>query len=289
MPINGPTTDNKNALVDLDFETDAFAHGPLLQPVVKVDSAAALTGTGSTANPLEVVISTDLGNSTTFGGDGGVFTPTGANFDFNVLPTMGVVANITQGETLSLTGGDGIDTVGSIGDIIDVSVDISSDPDNELSFGSDTGLYSPVDNFFSSFVGSTALGPVDISGAGTVIVMTGPTLVITNFSTTAVSYGFLTGAAKVQVTLQALGVWRMDVLASVNAGPFVLIDSSIYGTFPGTTGLPWIEPINSTFSILGGGVYTVAYRIEILTLVPSVAGSSWNSATIDYQAAQGTF
>jgi len=74
MPINGPTTDNRNALVDTDFEADAFAHGPLLQPIVKVDTTQGMAGTGSAATPLEVSISTDAENSISFGTDGGIYS-----------------------------------------------------------------------------------------------------------------------------------------------------------------------------------------------------------------------
>ena len=80
MPINGPTTDNREALVDTDFEADAFAHGPLLQPIVKIDSTAALTGSGSTATPLAVALSADAGNQVQFGTDDGLFVDADGSF-----------------------------------------------------------------------------------------------------------------------------------------------------------------------------------------------------------------
>jgi len=101
MPINGPTTDNREALVDTDFETDAFAHGPLLQPVVKVDATLSILGSGSTANPLGVLISTDANNDLTRGADDGLYLDaSAAGFSFDITDTV-TTQTVNDGNTLT--------------------------------------------------------------------------------------------------------------------------------------------------------------------------------------------
>ena len=122
MPINGPTTDNREALVDTDFEADAFAHGPLLQPVVKVDTTLSLTGTGSTATPLGLLISTDANNDLTRGTDDGLYLDaSAAGFSFDITDTV-TTETVNNGNTVTFTGSGIVTASVAAVDIVDIDV-----------------------------------------------------------------------------------------------------------------------------------------------------------------------
>jgi len=121
MPINGLTTDSRNALVDTDFEADAFAHGPLLQPIVKIDTTLSLLGSGSTANPLGILISTDANNDLTRGADDGLYVNVGAGFSFDITDTV-TTETVNNGNTVTFTG-SGIATA-SVAAVDTVDIDV---------------------------------------------------------------------------------------------------------------------------------------------------------------------
>lgn len=96
-----------------DLELSRFTCNGSLKIEPSVATNLSLTGTGSTANPLVVVISSDAGNKVTLGGDGGLF-----------VPPETVFTDAT------------IDGDGSGGDPL--SVPVSTDADNLLSLGTDS-------------------------------------------------------------------------------------------------------------------------------------------------------
>ncbi len=181
----------RNALTRQDFDPTCFVcnAGNLLEATVYKDTS--LTGNGSSANPLAVKLSTDVGNVVIYGTDGGIFVPTavagafilsdgvttqsinsgdtmlvvgtgaatavvsavdtltinvptGANFSFLVSGDAGAAQTITQGNTISVTGGASITTTGVAGDIINIDLALSTDVGQNLTFGTDGNvLFAP--------------------------------------------------------------------------------------------------------------------------------------------------
>lgn len=167
--ITVPNTGGKQVVAISGYTPEAFKcdGAGLLEPTVQ--KATSLTGNGSTANPLAVKLSTDAGNQTVFGADGGVYTPAATPYTFTINGSTGAVQTISNGDAVVIAQGNGISTVGSATDTVTVTARLSADAANILGFGTDGGLYATNDIFTAgSWNDATNTLTLTLSGGSTV-------------------------------------------------------------------------------------------------------------------------
>jgi len=281
MPINGPTTDNREALVDTDFEADAFAHGPLLQPVVKVDATKSVSGSGSTATPLGVELSTDADNEVVRGTDDGLYVPTGANGDFtidteNIITGPSGSVTVSNGDTITLQGNSGIvvDEVGA--GLIQFLIRVGS------------GTFLTFDNGDLILAeGYLSYQKAEQADAGLGIDITD----ITDTATAAeANYGpitpvnstlgyFIDVYSQVNATFETTGSWTHEIEVDLNGAGYTSLIAATHGPFAaGPNTDTWV--LSGTLEVDSAvNNYTIDARTRVTCDATASGASTWNSAT----------
>ena len=136
MPITLETTVGNKLVFDrAEFATTCFVCNAGGKLEATIQKGTSITGNGSTANPLAIRVSADVGNSAQFGTDGGVFVPSAASGAFTLAGNAGPSQTISSGDTLTING-DGVDgrirTTTSATDAIEVRLDITGATNNHI-------------------------------------------------------------------------------------------------------------------------------------------------------------
>jgi len=261
MPINGPTTDNRNALVDTDFESDAFAHGPLLQPIVKVDTTKSMSGTGSTATPVGVELSADANNAITRGADDGLYVPDGANFNFTADADSGTSQGISEGSTLLFEGFGEVDTTVLFPDTIRIDV-----PFLGAALGS---TYSPFNGL-----------ALDITDSGDNVTFSSYTLFQINVSLTRTLRQLIVIQPTVELALGDGGDWTWTLEQDIDGGGFVTIHSASFGPNESDVETAFSFPLAVTQIIAPGASETRTFRQRIVCNTTANSTSTITRATL---------
>lgn len=158
LQINMPATSNQLILTNQHGCQYSFAYGAfslrgdtgvtsVVNPGETIDIAGgdsiATVGSNPDTVTVNLALSTDANNAAEFGTDGNLFVPPGANGSFNVTADVGTPQAIVSGDTLDIEGGNSIGTTISATDKVTVALELSTDPGNSATLGSDFNLFVP--------------------------------------------------------------------------------------------------------------------------------------------------
>lgn len=250
-----------SALFD-DTATDIDAYGATAAGGHTVTRAGILGGTTERVQ----ILSTDANNIITAGTDNG-----------NYLTCDDVNGCINIGPFLD---GDG-----SQGDPFNVA--LSTDTDNALTSGTDTLLYMASYAANTDGTADSAAGPVDISGAGTVSLLTSTLLTLDNSGSTRTMSVLLNAVTLIQAVLETAAaagpVWAVNLYEEQDGGGYVLVSSEQYGPFniaAGTMAMPLKGIFNNRYVVAPGATLTLQYRLDVVTSVAGTPATSSAGQTI---------
>lgn len=150
---------------------------------------------------------------------------------------------------------------------------ISEDADNAIIRGSDGGLFA-CDSFSGiSSSGVLLQAPVDISGIGTITVLSSAVMSFNNTSTCRPMSVMTVGDNTLQATLLATGNWTVQTEVSVDGGAWTLESSATYEAPTGDITMPLILPTFTVTTVPINDSVTLQRRIKIITNTGTGASS----------------
>jgi hypothetical protein len=150
---------------------------------------------------------------------------------------------------------------------------VSEDEDNAIMRGTDCQLFA-CDSFSGISSGGVLLqAPVDISGIGTITVLTSAVMSFNNTSTCRSMSVITVGDNTLQATLLATGNWTMQTEVSVDGGAWTLESSANYGAPTGNIIMPLIMPTFTVTTVPINDSVTLQRRIKIITNTGTGASS----------------
>lgn len=181
--------------------------------------------------------------------------------------------------------GDFLEGDGSSGTPFNVS--LSTDSDQALGAGTDSKLYLAGYGANTDGTADSAAGPVDISGAGTVSLLTSTLLTIDNSGSTRTMSVLLNAVTLIQAILETAAaagpVWAVNLYEEQDGGGFNLVSSAQYGPFniaAGTMAWPLQGVFNNRYIVAPGATLTLQYRLDVVTSVAGTPATSSAGATL---------